>query len=93
MAKFGEYINSSFPTLIDFYDHQNDDNILQSVAIAIGNKGRVIKINTAKNNQLVKALRINGNPTYIIYKNSEIKWRQFGKQEPSTLIKLMKQFI
>ena len=93
MAKFGEFIKSSSPTLIDFYNAKNDDGVLQSVATAIGKKGKVIKIDTEKNNQLVKALRIKGTPTYIIYKDSEIKWRQSGKQEADKLVSLMEQFI
>lgn len=93
MAKFGEYINSSVPTLIDFYNLKSEDGVLRDVAVALGEKAKVIKIDTTKNTQLVKALRINGSPTYIIYKNSEIKWRQSGQQDANTLVNLMEQFL
>ena len=39
------------------------------------------------------ALRIKANPTYIIYKNSETKWRQSGDQDANTLIGLVEQYI
>jgi thioredoxin 1 len=41
----------------------------------------------------VQALRIKENPTFIIYKNSEMKWRQSGEQDAATLIDLVEQYI
>ena len=98
MAKFGEIISSSSPTLIDFFNESNEDenviqNVLTNVASALGNKAKVIKIDISKNSTLVDALRIKGTPTFIIYKNSEMKWRQSGKQNADTLINLVEQFI
>ena len=98
MAKFGEIISSNSPTLIDFYNENNEDNelihnVLRDVAAALGDKAKVIKIDIAKNDKLVEALRIKGTPTFIIYKNSEMKWRQSGEQDANTLINLVEQFV
>ncbi len=93
MAKFGEIISSSTPTLIDFFSVNEEGSLLQNIATAIGDKVRIIKIDTAKNEQLVEALRINRTPTFVIYKNSEMKWRQSGKQDADTLINLIEQFV
>ena len=98
MAKFGEIINSSAPTLIDFHSDENQEksivhNILRDVAAALGDKAKVIKIDISKNEKLVTALRIKGNPTFIIYKNGEMKWRQSGEQDANTLINLVEQFV
>jgi thioredoxin 1 len=98
MAKFGEIISSNSPTLIDFYNENNKDNelihnVLRDVAAALGDKAKVIKIDISKNDKLVEALRIKGTPTFIIYKNSEMKWRQSGEQDANTLINLVEQFV
>ena len=98
MAKFGEIINSSAPTLIDFHSENNEEksvlhSILRDVAAALGDKAKVIKIDISKNEKLVNALRIKGNPTFIIYKNGEMKWRQSGEQDANTLINLVEQFV
>lgn len=96
MVKFGEIINSNAPTLIDFHDENEKSllqNVLSDVAAALGDKARVIKINISKNEKLVNALRIKGNPTFIIYKNGEMKWRQSGQQDANTLINLVEQFV
>lgn len=99
MAKFGELISSDIPVLIDFYaewEEKNSDNlhtILRDVAAALGDRAKVIKIDIEKNETLANALRIKGNPTFIIYKDGEMKWRQSGDQDANTLINLVQQFI
>ena len=98
MSKFGDLVGSDIPILLDFY---NDDNqistvmhpILRDVAAAVGDKGKVIKINVDKNNELAEALRIKMLPTLMIYKSGEMVWRQSGEQDAETLINLIKEFI
>ena len=99
MAKFGELISSEIPVLIDFYaeweEEKSDDvhDILRDVAAALGDKAKVIKIDIEKNETLANALRIKGNPTFIIYKGGEMKWRQSGEQDANTLISLVQQYL
>jgi len=98
MTKFGELIGSDIPVLIDFYadweDGSNDlHSILRDVAAALGDSAKVIKIDVEKNETLANALRIKGNPTFIIYKDGEMKWRQSGDQDANTLINLVQQYV
>lgn len=98
MAKFGELISSNIPVLIDFYaewEDATDDlhSVLRDVAAALGDKAKVIKIDVDKNETLANALRIKGNPTFIIYKEGEMKWRQTGEQDANTLISLVEQYV
>ncbi len=98
MTKFGELIGSEIPTLIDFHkEWENEDNqslhsTLRDVAAALGDKAKVVKIDISKNETLAAALRIKGNPTFIIYKDGEMKWRQTGLQDANTLISLVQQY-
>ena len=76
MSKFGELIDSELPILLDFYTDWNESStsmhpVLKDVAAAIGDKGKVIKINVDKNNELAQALRIKGLPTLMIYKGGQ----------------------
>jgi thioredoxin 1 len=66
--------------------------VLRDVAAAVGDKGKVIKIDVDKNNKLAEALRIKSLPTLIIYKNGEMKWRQSGEQDANTLIGIMQEY-
>tara|TARA_B100001094_G_C18003481_1_gene706413 strand:- start:362 stop:658 length:297 start_codon:yes stop_codon:yes gene_type:complete len=98
MSKFGELIDSDNPILLDFYNDWDKTSksmhpVLKDVAAAIGNKGKVIKINVDKNNELTQALRIKGLPTLMIYKSGEMVWRQIGEQDANTLINLINEFI
>jgi len=98
MTKFGELIGSRIPTLIDFYsewegDRTNLHPVLRDVAAALGDKAKVVKIDVSKNETLASALRIKGNPTFIIYKDGEMKWRQTGHQDANTLISLVQQYV
>ncbi len=98
MTKFGELISSDIPVLIDFFTDWDEDSndlhsVLRNVAAALGDKAKVIKIDIEKNETLANALRIKGNPTFIIYKDGEMKWRQSGTQDANTLISLVEQYV
>jgi len=97
MSKFGDLVSSDNPVLLDFYADDNKSSnlmhpVLRDVAAAIGDKGKVIKINVDKNNEIVEALRIKLLPTLMIYKDGEMVWRQSGEQDANTLIELIKEF-
>ena len=98
MSKFSELIGLEVPILLDFYTDDNDSSslmhpVLRDVAAAIGDKGKVIKINVDKNNELAEALRVKLLPTLMIYKGGEMVWRQSGEQDANTLISIIKDFI
>ena len=98
MSKFGEIINLEIPILLDFYGDWDESSsamhpVLRDVAAAIGDKGKVIKINVDKNNELKEALRVKALPTLMIYKGGEMVRRQSGEQDANTLINLINDFI
>lgn len=98
MSKFGELIGLDIPVLFDFYTEDNHSSsvmhpVLRDVAAAIGDKGKVIKINVEKNNELAEALRVKISPTLMIYKGGDMVWRQSGEQDAKTLISIIKDFI
>jgi thioredoxin 1 len=98
MSKFGELIETSVPVLLDFYADWDEacrgmHPVLRDVASALGDKARVIKIDVEKNEELSKALRVKGLPTLMIYKQGEMKWRQSGEQDATTLIGLVNEYV
>lgn len=98
MTKFGDLINVDIPVLIDFYTSWNEEEesasvILKDVVAALGDKAKVIKIDVKKNKTLASALKVQVNPTFVIYKEGKMQWRQSGDQDASTLIDLMQQYV
>ena len=98
MSKFGELIDDKLPLLLVFYNAEDNISdsmhpILKDVAAAMGDKGKVIKIDTEKNTKLSDALRVKVLPTLMIYKMGEMVWRQSGEQDANTLISLMQDHL
>ena len=57
MSKFGELIDDKLPLLLVFYNENEEASndihpVLKDVAAALGDKGKVIKIDTDKNKTL-----------------------------------------
>jgi thioredoxin 1 len=98
MSKFGELIDVEIPVLLEFFTQWDETSsemhpVIKDVAAAIGDKAKVIKIDVDKNNDLAEALRIKGLPTFIIYKNGEMKWRQSGVEDANTLIGRIQEYL
>ena len=67
--------------------------VITGCSAAMGDHGKVIKIDVEKNPKLSEALRVRGLPTLMIYKGGEMVWRQSGDQDANTIISLMKDFV
>jgi len=98
MSKFGELLDEKTPILLAFYQQEESsmidiDRTLKGVAAALCDKGKVIKIDVDKNQKLSEALRVRVLPTFMIYKFSEMVWRQSGVQDANTLISLLQDHI
>lgn len=98
MSKFGDLIDLEVPVLFNFYAEWNDASfsmtpVLKDVAAALGDKGKVIKIDVDKNQELSQALRIKGLPTLIIYKKGEMMWRQSGELDANTLLGIISEYV
>ena len=95
MAKFGDLLDDKKPILLAFYSQQEPfaeiHLILKDISAAIGDKGKVIKIDVKKNEKLSEALRVKVLPTFMIYKFSTMIWRQSGSQDANTLIGLLQE--
>jgi len=98
MSKFGELLDEKIPILLAFFKSEEAvteemNPVLKDVAAALGDKGKVIKIDVDKNQQLSEALRVKVLPTLMIYKYSEMVWRQSGEQDANTLISLLQDHV
>lgn len=97
MTKFGELISVEKPVLLDFYknweDAERNVSVLRNIVKVLGNKAKVIKIDISKNELLADALGIKVNPTFMIYKQGEMKWRETGYLDESTLLNMVQQFL
>lgn len=97
MSKFSDLINGNQPVLVDFYADWCSpckimSPILKQVAEELGDKATIIKVDIDKNPKVASLYEIQGVPTFILFKNGEIKWRQSGILAEAYLVELLKQY-
>lgn len=64
--------------------------VLDLVKKDLGEGVRILKIDVDKNPEAAKAHNVRGVPTFVLYKSGEMKWRQSGGVDRSTLLSIIK---
>ncbi len=98
MGKFDEMINSTTPTLVDFYATwcgpcKMMSPLLEQVATEMGDETKIIKVDIDKNRDAAAEYGIRSVPTLLLFKEGEVVWRQSGLPPKSMITESIKKFI
>jgi len=81
--KYNEIVKSHPTVLVDFYADWCGPckmmvPVFKELKSAMGDKLKIVKIDTEKNQQLSSKMGIRSIPTMVLYKNGEQVWQQPG---------------
>jgi len=98
MSTFSELINSETPVLVDFYADwcapcKMMPPILREVKDKLGDKIRIIKIDTERNQELSIKYQIRSIPTVMLFKNGTIQWQNSGVLPANQLISTISNYL
>ena len=94
---FEELIDSETPILIDFFAEWCGpckvlSPTLQELAQEEGDNLRIVKIDVDRNPKLATKYTMSGVPTLMLFKKSELKWRQSGVLSLPQLKSIVQKF-
>ena len=98
MGKFNDTVKSSTPTLVDFHATwcgpcQAMHPVMDRLKNEMGSQVRILKIDVDKNPDVANKFKVRGVPTFVLFKNGEILWRQSGGMDINTLKSRIKAAI
>ena len=94
---FKEIIQSSKPTLLDFYADwcgpcKMQDPILKEFKNKVGDRVAILNIDVDKNPAVSQHYKIRSIPTLMLFKNGQAVWTQSGVASETVLEQVLKKF-
>ena len=95
---FEEIIDSDKPVLLDFFATwcgpcQMMGPILQQVKEELGDDVKILKVDIDKYQDLAAKYQVQGVPTFAIFKNSQLLWKESGARPKEQLLEVIKKYI
>ncbi|MCH2034939.1 MAG: thioredoxin [Tenacibaculum sp.] len=97
MSNFTTIINGKTPVLVDFFAEwcgpcKMMAPILKDLKSDLGDEVVILKIDVDKNNTISAKYQIKGVPTFMLFKEGQLLWRQSGMLQKQDLIDLINRF-
>ena len=97
-GNFNAIIHDMHPVIVDFHalwcsPCKAQSPILQELAVELGDKVKVIKIDVDQNREIAGRYGIQSVPTLVIFKNGEIKYKQAGLHTKPQLMNVISKIL
>lgn len=95
---FKEIISGDKPVLVDFYADwcgpcKMMAPVVDQISKEMGDQVRILKVDVDRNQSAAMAYQIQGVPTFVIFKNGKIMWRQSGAMPAHMLKQAIQQSL
>ena len=95
---FKEIIASDKPVLVDFYADwcgpcKMMSPVVEQISKEMGDQVRILKVDVDRNQSAATTYQIQGVPTFVIFKNGKIMWRQSGAMPAHVLKQAIQQSL
>lgn len=95
---FSEIISGDKPVLVDFYADwcgpcKMMSPVVEQVSKEMADQVRVLKVDVDRNQSAAMAYQIQGVPTFIIFRNGKVVWRQSGAMPAQALRAALQQSL
>jgi thioredoxin 1 len=95
---FNEIIKSKKPTLVDFYATwcgpcKMMEKPLEEIKSEVGDSVTILKVDVDSNRETAMKYNVRGVPTFILFKEGEIVWRQSGAMAKDLIKNKLNEFI
>ncbi len=95
---FKELLANDQPLLVDFYAEWCGPckmmmPTLKEVSKEVADRVKIIKVDVDKNLDAALKYKVMGVPTFILFKNGEIKWRQAGVLSKAQLLEVINREV
>lgn len=95
---FKEIIASDKPVLVDFYADwcgpcKMMSPVIEQLSKEMGDQVRILKVDVDRNQSAAIAYQVQGVPTFMIFKNGKVMWRQSGAMPVQVLKQAIQQSL
>ena len=96
--KLEKALQETCPTLAVLYRPGDEDceemaPVLEEVKTRLAGKANVIDINGTENQDLIREYKVAAYPAYLLFKDGELVWHDYGRKSFGELEHMLREFI
>lgn len=93
-----DLLAQSKPTLVEFYRPgcktcEDSLEVLKQVKERLEGKANIVAVNGSDHQDLMKAYKVDSYPTYVLFKDGAVAWKDSGAKNSGELEHMVRDFI